>query len=228
MRRLILMVVFCFATGLILSVGVAWGCAWWHPKPVWDDGLPFVKDATNQPWLLSRINGFGWTAVRLFGSDLEPSLPEDPGNPLPTWIELPSSPPNLIHRATGAHATGWPALCLKTQRHGVASYEPVNNVLFTGLGPQSVTWDDWQGLLLERENITTMSQPHLVPWHPIWRGLMINTLVWSTPALLLVVLVEARRRSRSRHGRCIDCGYPATTGSSACSECGHVLVKTEA
>lgn len=221
-----MMVVFCLATGLILSIGVAWACAWWRPKPTWDDALPFANDADGQPWLLSRVEGFGWSVVRLYGSEVHVPLPENPPDPLPSWIDLPTTPTVHHHRATKVHAAGWPFPCLKTQRHGEASYDAVNGTFFSGLGPQSVSWDAWSGLMFERSNVTTMSQPHLVPWHPIWLSLAANALVWSIPAVCVVLAFEARRHHRRRHGQCPDCGYPVTPGSRACSECGSVVTIT--
>lgn len=65
----------------------------------------------------------------------------------------------------------------------------------------------------------------VLPFHPIWSGLIINTLFY---AVLIWGVVSgpgaARRAFRQRRNRCPACGYPIGT-SIICTECGHQLVR---
>ena len=65
----------------------------------------------------------------------------------------------------------------------------------------------------------------VLPFHPIWSGLIINTLFY---AVLIWGVVSgpgaARRVFRQRRNRCPACGYPIGT-STVCTECGCQLVR---
>jgi hypothetical protein len=62
----------------------------------------------------------------------------------------------------------------------------------------------------------------------VLRGLVLNPIMLGGGAWVVLVLpyvgaVIATRRYRRRRGRCLDCGYPAKSGSESCTECGSRL-----
>ncbi len=65
----------------------------------------------------------------------------------------------------------------------------------------------------------------VLPFHPIWSGVIINTLFYA--ALIWGVVSgpgAARQAFRKYHSRCPACAYPIGT-SATCTECGHQLVR---
>lgn len=66
----------------------------------------------------------------------------------------------------------------------------------------------------------------ILPFHPIWTGLLINSLFYGFIIWGVVSAPGAMRREfRKRRNRCPDCGYPIGT-SAICTECGYQLVKS--
>ena len=60
----------------------------------------------------------------------------------------------------------------------------------------------------------------LLPTHPIWSGMIINSVMYAALIwLLFASMTMIRRQSRRRRGRCINCGYPLGE-SVVCTECG--------
>jgi hypothetical protein len=63
----------------------------------------------------------------------------------------------------------------------------------------------------------------VLPYRPLWSGLVANTLFYA--ALVGLLLVGTRHRLRAlrlRHGLCPTCKYPIGT-SGVCTECGASL-----
>jgi hypothetical protein len=55
---------------------------------------------------------------------------------------------------------------------------------------------------------------------PLWRGVLVNSVVFALPLALPMVFVWGGRRiGRMRGGRCLRCGYDLT-GLVKCPECG--------
>jgi len=67
----------------------------------------------------------------------------------------------------------------------------------------------------------------MLPLRPLWRGLLIDTLIYGSVLWCLLVLHgHIRRTVRRRRGRCPACGYPSS-GAGVCSECGESHETTE-
>jgi hypothetical protein len=84
---------------------------------------------------------------------------------------------------------------------------------------------DW-GVQLKSDTTTnsrnSLADVRVVPWRPIWTGLLLNTAIFSAAwwALLLVPRTIIARR-RSRRGVCPKCGYDlAGLATAVCPECG--------
>lgn len=117
---------------------------------------------------------------------------------LPTWLS------GRVMRAPAAAqihlAQGWPFRCVRG----------VND-------PMSGTND---GL------IPVSQQPNIIghrvlAYHPIWPGLISNTLIYGSIWLIILTLFAIAKRSRrKRKGLCPKCAYDLQ-GTTACPECGH-------
>jgi len=63
----------------------------------------------------------------------------------------------------------------------------------------------------------------VLPYRPLWRGYLLNSLVWTLPIFVIMLLPSPIRRSlRRRRGLCPACAYDlrATPAGSPCPECG--------
>jgi hypothetical protein len=102
-------------------------------------------------------------------------------------------------------ARGWPFLALRSW------YNP---------SPPSAA--DLHGAIALDKDLTPESPAKLLPYIPLWHGLLADTgLFGGAWFLLLLVPAIARRRYRSRRGLCPRCGYDLRGGvARGCPECG--------
>ena len=62
-----------------------------------------------------------------------------------------------------------------------------------------------------------------LPYHPLWPGLIVNTLLYAGLLGIVVLLPGwARRSLRRRRHQCESCGYPVGS-SPVCTECGSAI-----
>jgi hypothetical protein len=68
--------------------------------------------------------------------------------------------------------------------------------------------------------------PKVIPYAPLWPGMIANSAVYGTSSCLVVAL--ARILIFRRRGRCRNCGYPreGLPASSVCPECGSMPSRT--
>ncbi len=68
----------------------------------------------------------------------------------------------------------------------------------------------------------------IIPYRPIWRGFVVNTLLYATILWLLIHGPFGVRRFRGflrmKRGLCPKCAYPMGE-STVCTECGCALPK---
>ena len=75
---------------------------------------------------------------------------------------------------------------------------------------------------VERSVSNTTMQRYL-PYMPIWFGLIVNTLIYTTVILAIMwLLIAARSKIRLRRKLCPTCKYPIGV-SVVCTECGTAL-----
>lgn len=115
------------------------------------------------------------------------------GKPLEWWIE---------------YRTGWPWPSLSAKHFAESSAD---------------------GVVIRRRNFVILSDPIsnriggiVVPYGPVWSGIVGNSLVGAIGIWALVVLPAAVRLARRRRrGCCVACGYElAGVGGGVCPECG--------
>ncbi len=108
------------------------------------------------------------------------------------------------------HAFGLPFLCLSHEINEVFGPTPVSRTKYAVSG----------GITLTK---TTFPNPPLVlPYCPLWRGILANTIFFATAIPLTRYLIGMPRRVyRFNRGRCPRCAYDlAHDYRSGCPECG--------
>jgi hypothetical protein len=86
-----------------------------------------------------------------------------------------------------------------------------------------------EGVAIRREHFVIVSDPTgfddegiVVPYQPVWSGIILNSLVGAAGTWALIFLPSAVRTvRRRRRGRCVACGYDlAGVDGGECPECG--------
>jgi len=109
-------------------------------------------------------------------------------------------------------ADGWPMPSLWYRY----TYNPVRPMPYDLSGAVEVPW-------LSPRDPMLATGPLALAYQPVWPGLAVNTLVYTSAWWAMLVLPAAlRRRVRARRGGCPSCGYDlrATPAPSPCPECG--------
>jgi hypothetical protein len=133
----------------------------------------------------------------------------------PAWMPFPRDD-GTQYTLWSARAMGWPQLCMSS-RSWAGAATPAHNVSGVAqvFGPSHYAGAPYSG----------DPDRGCVPLLPIWRGLAINTALFSAAwAVLLVIPItifrSARAARRRRRGWCIACGYDLRGASPVCPECG--------
>jgi len=127
--------------------------------------------------------------------------------------------PGAPGRSLDAHlAVGWPVPFLTANVSLDVSTAQAAGQLQNVRVTNGVLWDTAELSALPPDTI-----PMVLPYRPLWDGLIINTAVFATAIGLLVLGPTAlRARKYRRRGGCPACGYPRGA-SSVCTECGEPL-----
>ncbi len=225
MKRSLFKLVVFLLLGAVVNIAVAWGCAvrpyprglfssrvlpWPSRDYQWTSPEGFdtyIVERTGE-WRVSqdRMIGFvcrlGPPPQRLNDSQYRDLIPE--------WSAF--AEPRVGARLNAdmfvEQANGWPLLCLR-----------LDGPLFSGNDLASLYSEMSGGL-----ELPWIAPPwrNVVPYHPIWSGFTINTILYA-PFLWLLSLgpFAARRMIRRKRGHCIKCGYNLRGDfSCGCPECG--------
>lgn len=115
------------------------------------------------------------------------------------------------------HATGWPMLAAwyglsaAYPPGGVATLVVDHGIPIEGVGPATNLWT-WNA-----------SQLRALPLHPIWRGIIVDSLIYAAAwATMFIGIGTIRRALRRRAGRCTRCAYDLSglRSGTLCPECG--------
>lgn len=227
MRRLTPKIALALSLGLLVTLGVAWGCALRSPVErtyygVLRDG-PFPKSAPQVPpeWLVplapgSRI-GSSYSEYRGFGIvHWEHMVGE--------WNDGPPSGLLAEHRLLGRRA-GWPLVALEwTGRAETEFSATAPDKIKTRGGLEAPDW-----LRPEIRVDISPSSPEYLPFIPVPFGLVVDTFVYALLVFLLMFIpVAARRAIRRRSGRCPACGYDRAglAAKARCPECASIPAHT--
>ena len=84
-------------------------------------------------------------------------------------------------------------------------------------------WKVVGGELVGSQSVPAGDGVRIVPLQPIWSGLVVNSLFYSSVWYAIFSLFwyrELRSTLRRRRGQCVRCGYKILNVQTRCSECG--------
>ncbi len=121
------------------------------------------------------------------------------------------------------HAAGWPWPALYVDSHSLDAGAASRGLVLSPR-PRELA-DELNPLGPIALRLGTNGNP--LPYRPIWRGFIANTLIYSVVWLIILGLLITgtaglRRARRARRGQCRRCGYDRRGLASAavCPECG--------
>ncbi len=236
-RRLLIHIALCIPLGVITSYLVAWAIGIQYPgtgghitatvilKTTSGQDVPIALTPNLQTHatdvLLIRSDTGSDETVILDKAKIDAAFglkwirmerkpqPDGTTKEIKTFAELPSWLANRTLVAPAVARThlaqGWPFRCTNGTHH--FSINPPNLTgILTGLIPVS-------------------KQPNIIghrvlAYHPIWPGLIYNTLIYASIWLAIFTLFAiAKQARRKRKGLCPRCAYDLK-GTTACPECG--------
>ncbi len=216
MKRWLAKLVVFLVLGAVVNVAVAW-----------------ILAVTVNSFEGTRVRGYRWSSdeqwdastwrrggaltvysarIWVEGFRAAPGLGPDPNDFVPSWTGL-HQPTARVQRREGVEvrevdARGWPILTLSSE---IEHRAYLDSLVTDGIKTTLLPWPRGGARL-----------PKVLPLRPIWRGFAINTffyaaivwVLWSSP-------LAARRVSRRKRGRCIQCGYDLRGAEhEVCPECG--------
>ena len=235
MKRLRVILLFLLL-GAILNVAVAWGIVWLGPHPSSHVMYGFTPgDEQYGAWHTSRFNSIGHECIHSkWNSPMFPNSPYSPppsrsaDSILPLWASY--AYPDVVPQIAVMRfldATGIPVLSFWSGREWLG---------FVMRDDPSGTSDDGDpyveapptfsyGIVLPNQPIPSQRTFHkhrVLPFAPLWPGLVINTLFYAGLLWLLIPgPFVLRRIIRNKRGLCVKCAYDLRGAEhEACPECG--------
>ena len=221
----------CGILGLFTTACVAWGCALFINPHSEDDRNQGEGGVTADPgynfWSVERYERAGACVFVSWWYDPDVRIgiggyfPEGDPHPLIPhwgWFLLPPIAPTTIgtEHVRIVDGRGWPFLALWS---GIASENQ------SSAQPNLATIRTVRGIALATPSIHPRAKTanRVLPYAPVWTGLIANTLLYAVAWLVAFVawLQAASFRGRWRIARalCPNCGYPTGT-NPICTECG--------
>lgn len=203
--------------GFVVNLVVAWGCVVAHGVVPFEWN-PYYNPHTGDPvaFFVNQRFGTEWVNGCARPGTLIGRYPEKVKHYTgsPWW---PREAVTLSGREF-AQAAGWPLLSFSAWQTIVEHELPGDEGLqwersvHTGMAWSTPVKSGWDNEL-----------PALLPYLPIWRGVIINTGVYAALMWVLIAAPQAlRRHLRRRRNQYPSCGYP-DAGTGRCPECGEVL-----
>ena len=237
MKRFLRYVVVCLMLGVITTVAVAWGCAFWTDvydgsltrviQPSESDAYEWYFDVRRQPGSAS-INLWCILLVKVGSDEVAPAIPTTVPPGFPTWNQGWPHESQVSwygsQLARAQEARGWPWLAMWCEHF--TYIEQTAEELRSN--PTFMTYRTlpYRGFALKpiarpiRPAIT-----RVLPLGIIWTGFAINTIFYAAILAILWALWSSpfvvRRIIRRKRGLCIKCGYDLRGSSGGmCPECG--------
>ena len=143
---------------------------------------------------------------------------------LPAWAgyAIPSGDPDKYYSTfRQVEAFGWPCLSLWSGRENRVSGNAHPNIVFH---PMDIRYGYFSG---DPSKIKPGQIIKVIPYGPLWLGLLANSIFYSAILWLLIPGPFALRRFiRRKRGLCVKCAYDLRGAEhEACPECGAVIVK---
>lgn len=234
MLRRLRQLAICAILGIVATVAVAWGCAWFiHFNPYTPTVHTYVDFNRYRPgWQPQEQSCRGAHRVMCIGvsaglweRDLSDESPDEAPNvppvpSMPRWMRTDLTTPPDLHGSANFvvdDARGWPWLAMSARARRIHrdaislewGFEPRPDERINAPDGETVVW-----------------QTRILPLRPIWPNFMYSVLLYAGVAWLLIFApFEARRLIRRRHDRCASCGYDQRgSASTRCPECGAIRV----
>lgn len=217
MKRIVRLIIVFAALGVIVNIAVAWACGVWSDYDVttWRHGswsqsrLPNLERTPMAAW---TVRGFGVQNAHIVPLALFEAPDHEPIEDVLNDWGLFTDLETLDTMANGQYldffSQGWPMHSLWC--------EYVENELQTHGG----VWINGEFL-----SGTYYMAEHFIAFRPIWRGFIVNSLLYGAVMFLLFwPLTRARRWRRRRRGLCVRCAYPIGA-SDVCTECGAAITR---
>lgn len=226
MLRFRWLLVISLVCGLLTTIATAWGLSWFEVT-TYSSRSVFVT-ADEPPFYGLRMWP-GVTCTKIEMSVKSGIQHQVPVRKPPYWsaaADCPVAAPSQgLPDQRWEYAAGFPFRSL--MMHQIARWRP--QPLYPERPRLSVE-STHSGFVLEKVGPKSAGPrfDRYLPYQPIWRGLIANTLVYSVLFLIpLASFVLSRRVRRIRTGRCVQCRYNLRSNTSArCPECG-TLIPTE-
>ena len=226
-------VVIALALGVTATVVVAWKFSreaiyqrTQAPTRTWN-----AVRSGNSYWVYHVRRGTGWFQIdsNYSSQDLPDSdlITVDRRLRAPSWSKAAmalSDDPDSIMDKEGAYfswrdtASGWPMLAMRFRERTASK---------SGLGGNRNLISTTVTIQYGHPITDRFGLHNILPLRPVWPGFVVNTLLFTMPAYLVLVIVGAgtamlRRSRRRRRGMCTACGYDlAGLNGGRCPECGH-------
>ena len=204
-RKLITRLLICIVVGLITSVGVAWIAAISFDIPSQKQQWSwYFTGQSGSVWSWRQLQGNTWEAIVSRPVYLYPEnfLEVKKG---PHWSrvhQLIDSETYPSNHSVLEEAYGWPLNCMLSVRKSIPSTLLVVNGI-----PITTT-------------VVRVFEPNMLPTHPIWRGLLVNTSLYALSTWFVIFgRILLRNSIRRKRGLCIHCRYNVRE-LPVCPECG--------
>ena len=216
-RRWIVRGVVFVLLGAVVNVAVAWGCATFlaDARNGWEMHSGATRLESGAVWGIRRRERPGYLKMDCHvGSPAQQwdARWQAARSLIEHWSRVPNDPSSFSD--WDEQASGWPMLSFWS-RLEIVDYR--HN--FVSTDARVLPHDKLEkGIYVDARWI---SKQAILPFGPIWHGVIVNTLFYAAVVVLLYGLLHSlRRRRRVRKGLCAKCAYPVGS-SDVCTECGH-------
>lgn len=216
----------CIVLGCLMTIAVAWGCAWFSPLRVFGPGISSSEGVTSDGPFYERYRPQGWpqlttlyvqgsigeTERTAYGAVVEQKAVGIFGHSsvIENGLWITENQFGIPWRSLShIHSGGWGETSWFNASNSPAQQEPDFGFLANGLA------------VPERLYTLGLGYRYRLPLLPLWPGFLYSTLTYGAVVWLMWFALGAlRRRLRLRRGLCLNCKYPLGD-FTICPECGN-------